>query len=46
MDTMETSQFHNQGDIGIVVIVTPPRDINDNIAHANVFGVGAAIYRE
>ena len=42
MNTVQASQFDDQGHIGIVVIVAPAWDVDDDVSHANVFGIGAA----
>jgi hypothetical protein len=43
MDAMESGQLNDQGDIGVVVIVTSPGHIDDDVAHSNVFGVGTIV---
>lgn len=44
VDAVQTGQFDDEGDVGVVVIVGTAGDVYDDIGHADVFGVGSGRY--
>ena len=45
MDGVEARQLHDEGDVGVVVVVGAARHVHDGVDHADVLGVGLQVLR-
>jgi hypothetical protein len=46
VDAVKTGQFDNESYIGIVVVVGPTGNIDNDISHSNVLGVGTIVTKQ
>ena len=46
VNTVKTCKFHDECDVGVVVVVGSTGYVNNDITHADVFSVGTTVDRE